>query len=99
MDQHRRNPRKNLDTTYSFLASIKGPNKIQEKQKCFFGDCGWKRVNFWQEPSNSLYLKANDDRLNFDNKADLGNANDNYSGGLFVLGLCLEKGSHFYWLP
>ena len=44
---------------------------------------------FWQSAEYSLYLNPNDDNLNFDNRANLGNANDNYSGGLLFVGLCL----------
>ena len=36
----------------------------------------------WQQPEQTLYLKANDDKAKFDNKDNLGNANDKYSGGL-----------------
>lgn len=57
----------------------------------FFWCHGRKRVIFWQDAQNSLNFKANDDELKFDNKGNLGHANDNYSGGLFVLGLCLER--------
>lgn len=41
-----------------------------------------KRHNLWQ--GNSLYFKANDDKLDFNNR-NL-DANGNYSGGLVVLG-------------
>ena len=37
----------------------------------------------------SLNFKANDDNANFDNR-NL-NANDNYSAGVVLLGLCLNK--------
>ena len=47
-----------------------------------------REYKLWQSREHSLYWKANDDKLDFDNKANLGNANDNYSGGLVFLGLC-----------
>ncbi|MFA4880160.1 MAG: hypothetical protein WC650_00850 [Candidatus Doudnabacteria bacterium] len=50
-----------------------------------------KETNSWQSVDNSLYFKANDDKLNFDNTDNLGYANDNYSGGLLFLGLSLRK--------
>ena len=43
----------------------------------------------WQSAKFSLYCKANDDEFNFDNR-NL-DANDNYSGGVSVLGKCLLK--------
>jgi hypothetical protein len=64
-----------------------GPNKIQEAQ--FFAllvNNRRERTNYWQSPGHSLYFKANDDRLNFNNRGNLGNANDNYSSGLLFLG-------------
>lgn len=56
---------------------------------------GWETaifVEWWQSSDNSLYFNANDDNLNFDNRINLDNANDNYAGGLVVLGLCLVTG-------
>lgn len=48
-----------------------------------------EKGKFWSSADYSLYFKANDNNLNF-NHRNL-NANDNYSGGLLLLGLCLEK--------
>ncbi|OGL84826.1 hypothetical protein A3H10_01955 [Candidatus Uhrbacteria bacterium RIFCSPLOWO2_12_FULL_46_10] len=42
-----------------------------------------------QSAEYSLYLNPNDDNLNFDNRANLADANDNYSGGVSFVGLCL----------
>ena len=36
-------------------------------------------------------MKANDDKANFDNRANLADADDNYSGGLLFIGLCLNN--------
>lgn len=58
-----------------------------------------ERGNFWQSSENSLYFKANDDKANFDNRGNLANANDNYSGGLLFLGLCLNKGASLQEAP
>lgn len=44
---------------------------------------------FWHDAEYSLYLNPNNENLNFDNRANLENANENYSGGLSFLGLCL----------
>ena len=44
-----------------------------------------------QSVDYSLNFKANDDKLDFDNTDNLANANDNYSGGLLFLGLCLNQ--------
>jgi len=49
-----------------------------------------KRQISWQAADDSLYFKANDDKLNFDNRVNLANANDCSSGGLLFLGLCLN---------
>jgi|GEM_PF-3195591 len=57
----------------------------------FSGVNRWEKANFWQSSENSLYFKANDDNANFDNRANLADANDNYSGGLLFIGLCLNK--------
>jgi len=64
----------------------RGPNKIQEAQFCSSGDYGWEGTNYWQSPDDSLYFKANDDNLNFDNRGNLADANDNYSSGLLFFG-------------
>lgn len=40
----------------------------------------------WQSPGCSLYFRASGDELVFDYRASLGDADDGYSGGLFVLG-------------
>ncbi len=48
---------------------------------CRPGDVDGER-QLWQSAENSLNLKANDDKAKFDNKGNLGNANDLYSGGL-----------------
>ncbi len=51
----------------------------------FYLWCYWtERSNVWQSAENSLNFKANDENLEFNNR-NL-NANDNYSGGLLVLG-------------
>ena len=50
-----------------------------------------KRQISWQSADYSLNFKANADRLSFDNTDNLANANDNYSGGLLFLGLCLNE--------
>lgn len=47
----------------------------------------------WQSSEYSLYFKANDDNANFDNR-NL-NANENYSGGVSVLGKFLHKQAPF----
>lgn len=44
---------------------------------------------FWQDAEYSLYLNPNDANCDFDNRANLADANDNYSGGVSFLGLCL----------
>ena len=49
-----------------------------------------KRQISWQSADYSLNFKANDDKLDFNNTDNLANANDNYSGGLLFLGLCLN---------
>jgi hypothetical protein len=49
----------------------------------------WGWTHFWQEPQNSLYFKANDDKLKFDNKVNLDKAYDYFSGGLLFVRLCL----------
>lgn len=49
-----------------------------------------KRQIFWQSSDHSLNFKANDDKLDFDNTDNRANAYDNYSGGLFFLGLRLS---------
>jgi hypothetical protein len=49
-----------------------------------------EKAKFWQSQEYSLNVKANDDNANFDNRTNLGNANDNYSGALFFRGLCLK---------
>lgn len=46
-----------------------------------------ENYTIWQDPECSLYLNPNDDSLDFDNR-NL-DANDNYSGGVFVLRKCL----------
>jgi len=56
---------------------------------------GKRRIS-WQSV-NSLNFKANDDKLNFDNTDNLANANDNYSGGLLFLGLCLNEIEASLW--
>ncbi len=51
-----------------------------------------EKGNHWQAVfEQSLNFKANDAKLKFDNKDNLGNANDNYSGGLLFVGLCLTS--------
>ena len=45
----------------------------------------------WQSADNSFYFKANDDELNCNDNGNLGDANDNYSGGLVLLGLRPRK--------
>jgi len=50
---------------------------------------GGKRQIFWQSSDYSLNLNANDYKLNFDNR-NL-NANDNYAGGVLLLGQCPHK--------
>ena len=55
---------------------------------------GWETailVEGWQSEQYSLYFNANDDNANFDNRTNLDDANDNYAGGLVVLGLCLNN--------
>lgn len=59
--------------------------------KLFLQWFGWERTNSWQSAEYSLNFKANDDNLNFDNTDNLANANDNYSGGLLFVGLCLNE--------
>lgn len=49
-----------------------------------------EKGKIWQSRENSLYFKANDDNANFDNRSNLDNANENYSGGLVFRGLCLN---------
>jgi len=51
----------------------------------------------WQSTDYSLNFKANDDKLDFDNTDNLANANDNYSGSLLFVGLCLDKVKTSLW--
>ena len=74
---------KNIDTT------CLSQHKQFRRNRNVFPVSGWRKTHFWQSAEYSLNFKANDDKLDFDNKSNLDNANDNYSGGLFVLGLCL----------
>jgi len=72
----------------------KGPNKIQEVI-FISGAKRWKEAKSFQSADNSLYFKANDDNLDANDNGNLGNANDNYSGGLFFFRLSLRnKGAH-----
>jgi hypothetical protein len=74
------------------------PNKIQEAQQCSSSEYGWEKTNYLQSSDYSLYFKANDDKLNFNNKANLGNANDNYSSGLLFLAvLNVKRNPNFSW--
>lgn len=57
------------------------------------GENGRGEANSWQSADNSLYFKANDDKLDVNDNGNLDNANDNYSGGLVLLGLSLRKKS------
>ena len=74
---------------YLFFSGVLSRNQIKCKKditlrkKLSFWWLGWERTNSWQSADYSLYFKANDDKLNFDNTDYLANANDNYSGGLF----------------
>lgn len=85
----------NLGTTCSFLGLIRDQIKYRKNiiysLSYFSSDYRRKRTNSWQSPGYSLCFKANDDKLDFDNTDNLTNANDNYSGGLLFLGLCLDK--------
>ncbi len=49
-----------------------------------------KGKHLWQSSDYSLNFNANDDNANFDNRDNLSNANDNYSGGVLFVGLCLK---------
>ncbi len=88
---------KALKCRYYLLFSrvYRGRNKIQEVQSAlgglFLRCLQMEKGKKWQ--GNSLYFKANDDKLDFNNR-NL-NANDNYSGGLVVLG----KSLHFKKSP
>lgn len=66
------------------------PNKIQKMTFFIFGENGREKTKSWQSADNSLYFKANDDNLDFNDNGNLGNANDNYSGALLFLGLSLR---------
>ena len=44
----------------------------------------------WQSADYSLYLNPKDDNLDFNNRANLGKANDNYAGGLSFFSQCLR---------
>jgi len=92
------------DTTYRFLWSSRlcqltgGGHERRDRIKFRLGvnvaesRCQWIGNGiFWQDAEYSLYLNSNDDFLYFDNRANLADANDNYSGGVSFLGLCLLK--------
>jgi len=85
---------KDLGTTCLFLGlNFYEPNKIQGKYyflSYFSSGLDGKGQIFWQSADYSLNFKANDDKLDFNNTDNLANANDNYSGGLLFLGLCLN---------
>jgi len=93
--QDRKRARENLGTTCLFLwFNYKEPNKIQGKYyflSHFLGGYRRKKTKLWQSADYSLNFKANDDKLDFDNTDNLADANDNYSGGLLFLGLCLNQ--------
>ena len=74
-----------------FRSQIKYRRNITLIKSYFSSGLDGKEQNSWQSSNYSLYFKANDDRLNFDDADDLVNANDDYSGGLLFLGLCLNK--------
>lgn len=76
-----------LDTAIGWMMY---PDVVGRGFKTPVNDCS--AVN-WQSPQYSLYFNANDDNAKFDNRDNLANANDNYSGGLLLLGLCLESES------
>ena len=82
-----------LGTTCFLLEPKKGPNKIQSRICLRDGDRRWEEANSWQSAGNSLYFKANDEEFNVNDNGNLDNANDNYSGGLVLLGLSLRKKS------
>lgn len=74
----------------SFFSVQLGRNEIQGKIFDIFSSArGRRKIKSWNSADYSLNFKANDDNANFDNR-NL-NANDNYSAGLVLLGLCLNK--------
>lgn len=70
-----------------------------EKRKINPAPPSWCGIKRWSA-DYSLNFKANDDNADFGNRTNLGNANDNYSGGLVLLGLLLNfrKSSKFIGL-
>jgi len=84
------------DPRVQFKNQIKYKGNITLIEAIFPGGFRRERANYWRSAGYSLYLKANDENADFDNKGSLANANDNYSAGMVFFGLCLKNKDSIY---